>query len=91
VTLTFKHRLPAVGQSHAFVVAGGLLSYGANLVEALQQAGNYAGRILNGEKPAELPFQQSTKVELIINLRSAKLLGLTIPVSLLGRADEAIE
>ena len=89
--LTLKNRLPAIYQYRAFTAAGGLMSYGANYGEAFQQAGIYAGRILKGEKPADLPFQQSTKVELTINLRTAKLLGLTIPLPLLGRADELIE
>jgi putative ABC transport system substrate-binding protein len=89
--LTLKHRLPTIGQYRAFPAAGGLMSYGANYGEASQQAGIYVGRILKGEKPADLPFQQSTRVELTINLRTAKLLGLAIPVSLLGRADEVIE
>jgi len=91
VALTLKNKLPAIHQYREFAEAGGLVSYGANYAEASQQAGIYAGRILKGERPADLPFQQSTKVELIINLRTAKLLGLTVPVSLLGRADEVIE
>jgi ABC-type uncharacterized transport system substrate-binding protein len=89
--LTLKNRLPAIYQNRPFAAAGGLMSYGANYEEAFQQAGIYAGRILKGEKPADLPFQQSTKVELTINMRTAKLLGLTIPLQLLGRADEVIE
>jgi putative ABC transport system substrate-binding protein len=89
--LTVKHRLPAIYQNRPFAKAGGLMSYGASHEEVFRQAGNYAGRILKGEKPADLPFQQSTKVELVINIKTAKTLGLSIPLPLLGRADEVIE
>jgi len=89
--LALQHRLASIYQFREFAAAGGLLSYGASLTETFNLAGNYTGRILKGEKPAELPVQQATKVELIINLKTAKTLGLTMPLSLLGRADEVIE
>jgi putative tryptophan/tyrosine transport system substrate-binding protein len=89
--LTLKNRLPAIRQDRAFPTAGGLMSYGADQGEAFRQTGIYTGRILKGEKPADLPFPQSTKVQFVINLKTAKTLGLTIPLPLLGRADEVIE
>jgi putative ABC transport system substrate-binding protein len=89
--LALQYSLPAIYQYRVFTDAGGLISYGASLTDAFQLTGVYTGRILNGEKPADMPVQQSTKVELSINLKTAKTLGLTIPPSLLVTADEVIE
>ena len=89
--LTLKHRVPAVHSVRDFVVAGGLLSYGGNIRDSHRQAGLYTGRVLKGEKPANLPVQRVTKVELTINLKTAKALGLNVPNTLIGRADEVIE
>jgi len=89
--LALRHAVPAIYQFRAFAAAGGLMSYGGDLMDAYRFAGVYTGRILKGEKPADLPIQQSTKVELIINLKTAKVLGLTVPLPLSGRADELIE
>jgi putative tryptophan/tyrosine transport system substrate-binding protein len=89
--LTVRHAIPAIAYGREFPVAGGLLSYEGGSREAYRLAGVYTGRVLRGEKPADLPVQQATKVELIINLKAAKALGINVPLSILGRADEVIE
>ena len=89
--LAARHTLPTLAGLRMFPVRGGLASYGASLAEAQQQAGLYVGRILNGDKPADLPVVQSAKFELVINLNTAKALGLTVPQLLLATADEVIE
>jgi len=89
--LTSRHAMPAVHAARDFVVAGGLMSYGNSPSESYRQAGIYAGRVLKGEKPANLPVQQATKVNLAINLKAATILGVNVPNTLIGRADEVIE
>jgi putative tryptophan/tyrosine transport system substrate-binding protein len=89
--VALDNRVPAIYQFREFAAAGGLMSYGGNLTEPFRRVGGYIGRIVKGEKAADLPVQQATQIELFINLGTAKTLGLTVPISLLGRADEVIE
>ena len=89
--LAIRHRVPAVYHFREFTAAGGLISYGGSITDAFRETGIYTGRILRGEKPANLPVQQVTKVELFINLKTAKALGIDVPKALIVRANEVIE
>ena len=89
--VTTRLQIPTVHALRAFAALGGLMSYGSSITEGYRLVGSYAGRVLKGEKPAELPVVQTTKVELVLNLRTARAFGLDFPLSLIGRADETIE
>ena len=90
-SVALRHGVAAVYQYREFAAAGGVMSYGPDIIDQARQVGTYAGRILKGAKPSDLPVQPNTKVELILNLKTARALGLTVPLTLLARADEVIE
>jgi putative ABC transport system substrate-binding protein len=90
-TLAIRNSVPAGYEYHQFVAAGGLASYGGSITDSYRLAGGYVGRLLKGEKPADLPVQQASKIEFLINLKTAKALGITVPQSIQNRADEIIE
>jgi putative ABC transport system substrate-binding protein len=89
--LAIRHGVPAFYKGREFAAASGLIAYGSDITDSYRLAGNYTGRVLKGEKPADLPVQRATKIQLIINFKTAKALGITIPLPVSGRADEVIE